>query len=281
VAWGRIRPAAWDGSGAAPVRSRTPRAPGRVACGQTQPRASAPARDWGPGAGRGVHLADPGAHSAAGQPTGHRANRAAGAVNRSRSTPASAGQPADRAAPASYPTWTGNPPVGHSADRHASAAGHPARRPVDHVPPAADRPGWAGAAADRPGWAGAAADRPGWPDAAAGRPAGHPVALSPGTAAGRSTGHPAVPRPGTAAGRSRNRSGRAPPARDPDTDCWRTRGAGASRVGASHRSACCALSPGQREITTSCGTQAPARRRSCPSVMFGSAARRSQRAGRW
>ncbi len=258
AAWDRSPSAAWAGNGAAPARCRTFRASDHPACGQPRPRASVPTRAGDLGLGRVAHL-----------------------VDRTRSAPATAGQPTDRAAPASYPTATGNPRAGRSTDRHACAAGHPAHRPVDRAPPAVGQPGWAGAAADRPGWAGAAADRPGRAGAAADRPgragaaasraAGHPVALRPGIAAGRSTGHPAVPRPGTAAGRSRSRNRRAAPARDPDTGCWRAHGAGESRVGASHPSPCCALSPGQTEITTSCGTQAFARRHSDLPPTFGHA----------
>jgi hypothetical protein len=258
-AWGRSPPGAWAGNGAASARSRIRRAPGRTACGQTQPGASAQARDGDPGADRVAHLADPGGRWGAGPTAGHRRTVAACAVDRSRSGLATAGHRANRAAPASHLMAAANPPVGRSAGRRASAVDHPARRPVDHALPAAGQPGRAGAAGGQPGWAGAAA----------GRPAGHPAGFRPGTAAGRSTGHPAIPRPGAALGRSRNRNRRAAPARDPDTGCWRAHGAEASRGGASHRSACCALSPGQREITTSCGTQVSARRHSCPPVTFG------------
>jgi len=287
-----------------PAASAENGAPARVASGQAQLRASAPSPAGSPAVGHGSHPADPAVCRAAGQTTGHRAGPARPAGDRSRSGLAS--QHGDRAASASHPTATGNRPAGRLADRRAPAADQPvgrpadhrvrclvdhyARRPVDHpagrpVDHSVRRP--VDHSARRPLDHGFhAVGHPGQAAADADHSAGQPPDTRPGTAAGRSTSrstrHRAVPRPGTAAGRSRNRNGQAGLARDPDTGCWRAHAAGTSRVGVSLRSACCALSPGQREITTSCGTQAFPRRHSCLRAAFGQSGRlpRSQRAGR-
>ena len=141
-----------------------------------------------------------------------------------------------RAVPATHLSVARSRPAGRSADCHTSAVDHPARRRPDRygcasVPAGGRLPDHV-LPAGHPRGAGAAVD--------------HPAVRRPGTAVGRSTAHPAVPRPATAADLARNRSGRAAPAPDPDADWRRGHAADASRVGASLRSACCALSPGQR-----------------------------------
>jgi hypothetical protein len=271
AAWARNPPAAWAGNGAAWARSRTQRPLGHAACG-APPKASGPGQRSTSAAGRVLQFADRAACQVVGQATGQRPDPGGSARDRHRS--GRTGHPAGRAVPATHLTVAGSRPAGRSADRHPSAVDHLLRRRADryarasvhaagrlpdHVRPAADHSRGAGAAVDHP--------------------AGHPAVCWPGTAVGRSTPHRAVPRPAAAADQARNRSRRAAP--EPDTDYRRAHAAGASRAGASLRSACCALSPGQREITTSCGTQAFPRRHSSPPAAIGQPRRPGQVPARW
>jgi hypothetical protein len=229
----RNRPAA--AAPAPPVAlARSPRAasaqdwPTASGLGRAGGRAGDPAADRPCPSGRPLpsdHCADRSARRAATPATGHLAGPGAPAGDRSPAAPAAASRPAGRAAPASRPSAAGT--------RRAS-------RPAGRAAPAS-RPSAAGTRR-----AGRPADRCA---SAAGRPADHapcPVSQA-GAAADRSTGHPAGRRRGTAGGRTRNRNARAPPRRDPDTDCRSAHAAGTSGVRASLRSACCAPSPAREK----------------------------------
>ena len=267
----RNPPAASAGNGAAWVRSRIQRARDHAAYRPAPARASGPGQRSASAAGRVLQFADRAGCQLVGLATGQRSDPDGLAWDRLRSGRVG------RAVPATHLSVARSRPAGRSADCHTSAVDHPARRRPDRygcasVPAGGRLPDHV-LPAGHPRGAGAAVD--------------HPAVRRPGTAVGRSTAHPAVPRPATAADLARNRSGRAAPAPDPDADWRRGHAADASRVGASLRSACCALSPGQREITTSCGTQAFPRRHSSPPAAIGQPSRpgqvlawSSQRAGR-